>query len=348
MAKAEHIIVTRFSAMGDVAMTVPVIKALLAQHPQVSITMVSNAFFAPLFTNIARCHFFPVHLQQEHRGISGMWRVKNDLLQRRKYDAVADLHDVLRTKMLRKFLGLYGLRSAHINKGRKEKKLLTAKEHKILRPLKTTHQRYADVFAKLGYAVTLQGTTSTTILPAAQHSLLAAHKFKLGIAPFAKHEEKMYPLQKMEELIQSLAGQKGVQLVFFGAAGKEAQVLANWEQRFEGSVNIAGKFSFAQELDIISGLDAMISMDSGNMHLASVYAVPVVSIWGATHPFAGFAGFGQHEDLIVQADLYCRPCSVFGNIPCYRGDHACMHLVSKEQILQKIEQLMEQLKQVSH
>jgi ADP-heptose:LPS heptosyltransferase len=81
-------------------------------------------------------------------------------------------------------------------------------------------------------------------------------------------------------------------------------------------------------------------MDSANMHLASIYGVPVVSIWGATHPFAGFYGWMQDVNNIVQADLYCRPCSVFGNKPCYRGDHACMQMITTEMLMQKIEALL--------
>jgi ADP-heptose:LPS heptosyltransferase len=81
-------------------------------------------------------------------------------------------------------------------------------------------------------------------------------------------------------------------------------------------------------------------MDSGNMHLASLYGVPVVSIWGATHPFAGFYGFGQDHSNAVQADLYCRPCSVFGNKPCYRGDWACMHMIEPRQVIDKVDDVI--------
>ena len=79
-----------------------------------------------------------------------------------------------------------------------------------------------------------------------------------------------------------------------------------------------------------------VSLDSANMHLASLFGVPVVSVWGATHPFAGFFGWAQPTDNAVQIDLYCRPCSVFGNKPCYRGDHACMQQLPEEKIIEKV------------
>jgi ADP-heptose:LPS heptosyltransferase len=80
----------------------------------------------------------------------------------------------------------------------------------------------------------------------------------------------------------------------------------------------------------------MISMDSANMHLASLFGVPVISVWGATHPYTGFYGWAQPTGNAVQIDLYCRPCSVFGNKPCYRGDHACMEQLPPELILEKL------------
>jgi ADP-heptose:LPS heptosyltransferase len=121
-----------------------------------------------------------------------------------------------------------------------------------------------------------------------------------------------------------------------GGGKNEVMILDEWEKEFPGIINLAGKFSFAEELAIISHMDKMISMDSANMHLASLFGVPVVSVWGATHPFAGFYGWAQPSDNAVQIDLYCRPCSVFGNKPCYRGDHACMEQLPKEKIIEKV------------
>ena len=83
-------------------------------------------------------------------------------------------------------------------------------------------------------------------------------------------------------------------------------------------------------------LDAMISMDSSNMHLASLVATPVVSVWGATHRFAGFMGWNQKPEHVVEHSIACRPCSIYGNKPCYRGDFACMQSIEPHQITQKV------------
>ena len=90
----------------------------------------------------------------------------------------------------------------------------------------------------------------------------------------------------------------------------------------------------------MSHLDVMISMDSSNMHLASLTDTPVVSIWGATHPFAGFLGWRQTTDNAIQISLDCRPCSIFGNKPCLRGDYACMQNIAPETIVEKVKSII--------
>ncbi len=322
--------------MGDVAMAVPVIKNALAQNPDLQITIVSNAFFAPMFAGIDNCNFHPAYLSTTHKGAAGIYELFRELCRANTYDAVADFHQVLRSSLLRTLFKLSGHRTAVINKQRKEKKALTRSTQKVFAQLDTSHQRYAKVLQQLGVKFTLDTTVPVyprQPLPAAAATLFNQGKKIIGVAPFAQHKEKMYPLQKMKTVVQQLAQQNNVLL--FGGGAAEQAVLTGWTTETTGITCAAGNFSFAEELAIISNLDAMISMDSANMHLASLYGVPVISIWGATHPFAGFYGWAQEEDNIVSIDLPCRPCSVFGNKTCHRSDHACMENISTAAILQK-------------
>src|SRR5690606_23029672 len=126
----KHILVIRLSAMGDVAMTVPVIRAVVAQHPNVRITVVSRPFFKPFFNGIERVDFFGVDLKERHKGFTGLMRLYSDL-KKQNIDTVADLHNVLRSKIVRTFLKLSGTKVAFLNKGRGEKKALTREENKV-------------------------------------------------------------------------------------------------------------------------------------------------------------------------------------------------------------------------
>jgi ADP-heptose:LPS heptosyltransferase len=324
--------------MGDVAMTVPVIQTVLVQNPQVNITVVSNAFFQPLFQGIDRCHFYAANLKQQHKGIKGLFRLYKALKKTAQITAIADLHSVLRSSILKFFFSSAGYKIATIDKGRVEKKALTRKENKISRPLTTTHERYAEVFRQLGLVADIKKQIpvfDVRPIPAAAATMFEAGKKIIGVAPFAQYTEKMYPIEKMKAVVQQLAAENN-KVLLFGGGEKESAILQQWANEIENAHSIAGKFSFADELAIISNLNTMLSMDSANMHLAALFGVPVVSIWGATHPYAGFTGWGLLPENIVQVDLYCRPCSVFGNKPCYRGDHACMHMITREMILEKI------------
>jgi ADP-heptose:LPS heptosyltransferase len=90
----------------------------------------------------------------------------------------------------------------------------------------------------------------------------------------------------------------------------------------------------------MSHLDVMLSMDSANMHLASLTATPVVSVWGATHPYAGFMGWNQDPENVIQVSLECRPCSIYGQKPCMRGDYACLNNIAPETIVERINKIL--------
>lgn len=320
-------VVFRFSSLGDVAMTVPVIRLLLQQHPSLRVTMVSNGFVAPLFANIDRLQFFTADLKGKHKGVRGLFRLYRELKRSFDFDAIADLHGVLRTRILLSFFLFSSLPKAVINKGRSEKREATRMHHKILKPLKSTFQRYADVFHQLGLPVQLP----TDHLGG---KAIEGEEIRIGIAPFAQYEEKMYPLPHMKEVIRLLQPHDRIKIFLFGGKA-DADLLQQWEKEFPHVRSMAGKMSFERELTFISNLHLMVSMDSANMHFASLFGVPVVSVWGGTHPWLGFYGWRQSPGNAVQADLDCRPSSVFGNKPCPRQGE-CMRMISPFTIYHRI------------
>lgn len=344
MIKPAHLLILRFSSLGDVAMTVPVIRLLLQQHPQLTVTVVSSAFMAPLFEGTERLVFHPAALKGKHRGVAGLWRLYKELTAMQGYTALADLHNVLRTQILRRFFTFSATAVAVINKGRKEKKELTRLRYKKLRPLKSTFQRYADVFAALGYPVLLQGAGSLLPAPSQPEVVKLARQQGqrlIGIAPIAQYAEKTYPPEQMKAVVERLAG-RGDCAIFLLGGKAEQPLFTQWEAAFPAVTSLAGR-GLAAELAVIAHLDLVVSMDSANMHLASLYGVPVVSVWGGTHPYLGFMGWKQSLQNAVQIDLPCRPSSVFGNKACpNRG--ACLNGISPEMIYQKISVLLQTIK----
>lgn len=318
------ILVYRFSAFGDCAMLVPVLKEFLAQNIEAEIIMVSRKNFADLFADIPRLHFKGIDLKN-HKGFWGLKRLSQEINEEYGPNIVGDCHNVLRTNILNLFFKLKGLPIYKLDKGRGEKKELVKINNLDKNQLKKTTERYADVFRKMGFSLALSH----------QLSPISEIKEGVGFAPFAQHFGKMLPLEKSFLLAQEIAKTK--KIYFFGGGKKEVEILSDWEQKILNATSLAGKLTLKEELKKISELEVMISMDSANMHLASLVGTRCISVWGQTHPFAGFLGYGQRENDVVQVqDLTCRPCSVFGNKKCYRGDWACLHEIDIKKILLKI------------
>ncbi len=345
MEKSKHLLVIRLSAMGDVAMTVPVLVALSRQYPDLRITVLTRGFFKPLFSQIPNLSIYEAEVKGKHSGVFGLFRLYRELKQL-EIDAVADLHNVLRSNILKMFFKLSGYPFLQIEKGRREKKALTAYENKLFKPLKSTHERYAEVFKVLGYPLEL---SETSILPKRMPSLKAKqllsleHKKYIGIAPFAAFEGKMYPLDLMEEVVSVLSASNTTQVIFFGGGKREQEILEKWESKYSNSISILGKLTFDEELELISNLDIMLAMDSGNAHLAALFGVPTVTLWGVTHPHAGFYPFHQpiENALLADREKYpLIPTSVYGNkMPENYKD--AMRTIAPKQVIAKIRSLID-------
>ncbi len=338
--KIKNILIIRFSAMGDVAMLVPLVHSLAVQYPHLHITLLTRKHLTPFYDWMpANVETIGVDLKQ-YKGIGGLNRLYKEL-KNKGFDAVADMHDVLRSKFLRLRFRMSGVRCVSIDKGRKEKKRLIGHgmQSGQLTPMV---QRYADVVVKLGLSVKLDYSSAfdkakEDISPLASVIPPKREKEKwVGIAPFAAHENKIYPLDKMKAVVKTIAEHKSVRVFLFGAGKKEKEVLEGWES--ERVMSVCGKLGgLHNEMLLMSQLDVMLAMDSANMHIASLVGTPVVSIWGATHPKAGFLPWNQPADNILQVDdLPCRPCSVYGNKPCQFGDLRCMNRIKPDSIINKL------------
>ena len=293
------------SAMGDVAMTVPVIRAFVYENPSVKITVVSRPFFKPFFEGIPNVDFFAVDVKERHKGFAGLLKLYSDL-KKLNIDAVADLHNVLRSQIIRTLFAFSGKKVAATDKGRADKSALTRPENKTFEPVKTMVQRHVDTFKKLGFDVDIndpgfpyKAALSSEVLAITGEK--ATQKW-IGIAPFAQYESKCYPQDLMQKVIDELASNTNNKIFLFGGGNKEIEILNSFANGKENVINVAGKIKLPQELDLISNLDVMLSMDSGNAHIAAMLGIKVITLWGATHPFAGFAPFNQPLENCLVSD----------------------------------------------
>lgn len=344
-----NVLIVRFSAIGDVAMTVPSVYSVCRAYPDVRFVFVTRKSMVSIFINRPEnLVVYGVDLKNEYKGVRGVARLFSRVRKEFDIDGIVDLHDVLRTKIIRTLGRLKGIPSAKINKGRGSKRALTRSENKVMLQLETSLQRYRDTFVRFGFPAdeSFNGLFGDSHADAALYAAITAPRPEgeqwIGIAPFAKHKGKIYPEEMMEEVVRELSRHENLRIFLFGGGEHEAKVLSEWASKYPRVKSLASeRHGFGVELALLSNLDCMVSMDSANMHLASIAGIPVVSIWGATHPYCGFKGWHQKEDNMIQLPLTCRPCSVFGDKPCHRGDYLCLTGIKPQIIIDRVVSLLD-------
>ncbi|MCA4808767.1 glycosyltransferase family 9 protein [Empedobacter stercoris] len=307
MEKTNHkkLLVLRFSALGDVTMIAPVLQEFIEQNPNVEVYVASRPFMGNIFKQFPQIKFIPVDLNNKYKGFFSLFKLYKELKQY-NFDYVADFHNVIRSKIITTLFQLNGTKTATLDKGRTEKRALVDQKNRVFKQLKLTTERYADVLRQLGFKLNLTHQIKPKSIKEPK---------SIGIAPFAAFTSKMYPIDKMKIVTNKLA-ENGYKIYLFGGGKTEIDELKSWENFNHNITSLAGTVSFEEELQAIAKLEAMISMDSANMHLASLMGTRTISIWGGTHPYAGFLGYGQAmEDVIQDETLKCRPTSIFGKDP---------------------------------
>lgn len=348
----KKILVLRFSAMGDVVLLMPVIRSLITSYPDVEVTVVTRPKFASLFTDMERVIPFPADVDYTYSGIFGMRELFGKLLRKGNYDVVMDMHDHIRTILLRNLFKIFGVPVVVFEKGKSEKHAFTKKENKRTAPLPHTVERYRLAFEKAGYPLTISSPphlsikkpTQDVVAEWIQKNNLSKKEKWIGIAPFANHISKIWPVENYSQVIEQFIQKTPVKFFLFGGGEKDIKFFESLKEKFpENCVVAAGQLKIKQELALMQQLDLMLCVDSSNMHLASLMGIPLLSIWGGTHPDVGFGPYGKGEESILQIsreELPCRPCSVYGKEKCYRGDFACLYHITPQQVIGRMEKLL--------
>ena len=337
--------------MGDVALLVPVIRSLVKAHPNVEVTIVTRPRFAPFFYDLERVKVFPADVDNVYNGIFGMRDLFRTLIRKASYDVVIDLHDHIRTVILRTFFKLFFTDVIVFEKGRKDKRAFSRKKNKITNPLPHTVERYQSAFAKAGYAFDLlppphfdlNESLQTVAREWLEKKGLQKKEKWIGLAPFAMHATKIWPLENYSAFIENVLDKIPAKFFLFGGGEKEVRYFESLRKKYPGvCVITAGELKIRQEIALMKHLDVMVCVDSANMHLSALAGVPVLSIWGGTHPDVGFSPIGNDHTLlqITRNELPCRPCSVYGRESCYIGGFPCLTRLTPEllaaQVLLKV------------
>ena len=331
-------LILRFSSMGDVVMTIPIIRCLEKKYPENKFIFVTRPKFKPFFEEFKNVEIFELDLKKRHKGVLGLFKLFSDLFELNP-SRIADLHSVLRTNVLSFLFRLTLKKVSVVDKKRKERKALIRKSNKIFKPLTPIHYSYQEVFNKLGFSIDL---TKDHNYPASKKLVLNFEDFQInsnklvGIAPFAKHVAKMYPLDLMQKIVSYL--QEKHNIILFGYGKFEMGTINRWSSAFKNVYSCEALNGFENEISLISNLDLMISMDSANGHIAAIYDVPVITIWGLTHPYTGFATFNSDpkNQFCPDREQYpLIPNSIYGN-KMTKGYEKAVRTINFKDILARV------------
>ncbi len=326
-------LVIRFSAIGDVAMSVHAVRALRKTYPDLAITVATRERQAGFFSGIPDIDF--IFLPKE-KGFKGL-RILLKRIKAGRFDYIADIHNTLRGKIIRFVLGFCGVRSAAFDQMRAGRRRIKRKKQ-LEPPLRNHVLRFCDVFAKLGYPV--DAPEPVREIRTVPEVFGAKTCTWAGIAPFARKEKKIYPEHLRTRLIELMSLRFGKVFVLSGP-GEEKAYADSMAERFPNVVSVFGKTNMNGEVALISNMDVLVTMDSSAMHMASLTGAPFVALWGGTHPAIGYSAYGADpEKNYIQLDMHCRPCSTYGEGKCIYGDYRCLSGISPETVMEKIDRVL--------
>lgn len=347
------LLVIRFSALGDVTMTHPVIRRAIELNPKVEIHFLTRKNFSFIMDSIPGVKVLGHEFDPGIRGFVQLVRICFSL-RMESYDAVVDLHGNLRSACIGWFLRMSGIPVFKIDKGRKEKKKYIGTQPQSRMTLRHHYLRYADVFRAAGVDLPEEIESYETVRwpedPVQEKELgrlIDEHGWRgrplIGLAAFARHIWKEYPAEKSENLLKKILDEADSESLIFliGGGDRENQIMEQWQSLYPDRIKLLHAYMpLRLQVRFFSRLSVLMTMDSANLHLASLSGVPrIISVWGPTHADLGFGPSAGPRHTLVQIDpvqLSCRPCSVFGNKECSRGDHACMHMIDEQIIADEI------------
>lgn len=309
------LLVVRFSSIGDVILTTPVLRCLKAQLKEVEIHYLTKQAFAPLV--------------EDNPAVFKIWTIQKSIdevlpqLKKEEYDEIIDLHHNIRTLSLKRKLGIKATAFPKLN----FKKWLLVKLKRDRMPNVHVVDRYFEAVKHLGVVTDHEGCElhlkeEEFVVP----STLGIQDAFTAVALGAQFKTKVIPFEQLVKILKPISGP----IVLLG--GKEDESIAQQLLEHFGSekivISTAGKLTLRQSAGLLSQAKVLLTNDTGLMHLATCFGVRIVSVWGNTVPALGmYPYYPQSKEKYTIHEvlgLNCRPCSKIGYQKCPKGHFKCM------------------------
>ncbi len=343
MNHIKKILIIRLSSLGDIVLTTPVIKSLKQKFPQSQIFFLTKSQYQDLLKNDP--HIFSLikfDPKEKHKGVSGFLKLIQEL-KAFKLDLVVDLHANLRSFLIRHLLRT-GLKIKY-NKRWLARFLLVHFKFIKVKPIHTVDS-YLGVLKKIGVnssekdpEIFLDQEGENFLEDFLIEKNIEKDDIVVGIHPGARWETKRWNEEKFTQVCQTLNQKLKVKIILFGDQKEEEVVYRISHQAFGQEIFKAVNSPLNKFMSLIRRCDCFITNDSGPVHIASALGVPVVAIFGPTHPELGFSPRGP-ENIVLTANVKCSPCSRHGEKRCHKKSRYCMDLIQPEMVVDAVERLL--------
>ena len=343
--KHRNVLVMRLSVLGNVAMTIPVLYPVCKANPDTRFIMLTKRWPASMFHDRpANLKVVDFDVNENHSGLFGLIRLASRLHKLYDIDAVVDLHNVTGTRIIDACMKARGAQVARLDREKPKRRALI--RHKSNDPVTPIHERYRNVFKQLGFEAPDNFTylydgrdwPTSPIVPMKEEG-----QRWIAISPFSSHRQKSYPLELMEQVIDELTKRENYWIFLMGGGKAEKIALRGVARKHKNVISMAEiKHKFIDEYALLGKCDVMLTMESANMHLASLVDLQAITVWGPTSPACGYLGYNQVVEDDIQLDMDCRPCSITGDKPCRYGDFRCLKNITPEYITRHVIEAVEE------
>lgn len=341
----DKILVIRFSSLGDIVLTTPVIGALKTKFPHSRIFFLTKAQYGDILRNDPRIfsliEFDP---RGKHKGIAGFLKLI-EKLRNYDFDLLIDLHANLRSFFVR-----------HLTKSKIKLKYNKRGLSRFLmvhfKFLKTRAVHTVDSYLGVLTKFQINIPNKNPLLFLNPEDAEFSDKFLLGqkvekddivvgVHPGARWETKRWDEDKFKRVCQDLIDRLNCKIMLLGDAGDEELIENISKEISDARVIDAVGLPTGRFMSLIKRCDCLITNDSGPMHIARALQVPVVAIFGPTHPRLGFATVGS-KNVVLCANVECSPCSLHGEKKCRKKSRFCMDLIDPEMVVEAVGKLLKE------
>ncbi|MBD66071.1 MAG: hypothetical protein CME62_12745 [Halobacteriovoraceae bacterium] len=336
-----HIMLVRFSSMGDVVIQTSLVEFLKKNIPQLEITFVTqklNRVFLDNHPHIDRTLYYEKKSGQ--KDLNQLLKLISDI-KKTNPDLIIDLHNTLRSKVMR--LLTPSLPHMVVNKRSFWRKLLVLTKKDFLAKQSPQHLRIREDFSRIFNLDVFNDSDKLTRISADFDQILTQKKPILVIAPVASFKTKIWPMEHYEQLIKLLRSdsyfsQYKIEII----AGPEDRYCSELGQAYSDELvqNRQGQLSLHETCSLIASARLLIGNDTGMNHIAESFHIPTITLFGSTSPSFGFRPHLVHSDYMYK-NISCSPCSVTGSKPCHRPTHECMLAIKPEEVHHKIKSILE-------